>query len=123
MADLVEVIQYEPGIYQLERTDLVDAGVDGDGIANRQGSQLANRTAWLKQEVEGLDGRVTDLENLPVPRLISLSQVATITAAFLETYNSDTLFSELAISTRSLDPTPFYFTPVSLTDVLNFYHG
>ena len=45
MANFQEFSVWE-GIYQLERTDKVDAGVNGQGLANRQ---LANRTLYLKQ--------------------------------------------------------------------------
>lgn len=50
MADLIEAVQWEATIYQLETTDPVKGG--NDGISNRQGKQLANRTAYLKNEVE-----------------------------------------------------------------------
>ena len=50
MASLSETIQYEPEIYQIKTTDAVVGGPDG--ISNRQAKELANRTAWLKQEVE-----------------------------------------------------------------------
>jgi hypothetical protein len=52
MADLVETPGWEPGIYQWETTDPVEGGPAGvDNVPTRQ---LANRTAWLKQQVEGL---------------------------------------------------------------------
>lgn len=54
MANLSETPTYEAGIYQIERTDAVDAGVGGNGIANLQAKQLANRTAYLKQVLEAL---------------------------------------------------------------------
>ncbi len=50
MADLIEAVQWEATIYQLETTDPVKGG--NDGISNRQAKQLANRTAYLKQQVE-----------------------------------------------------------------------
>jgi microcystin-dependent protein len=52
MANLSEIVQWEAGIYQLERTDPVDAGVGGAGVSNLQAKLLANRTAWLKRQVE-----------------------------------------------------------------------
>ena len=55
MANLSEFSVYEPGVYQLERADVVDAGVGGDGIANQQAKQLANRTKWLKGQVDALN--------------------------------------------------------------------
>ena len=50
MANLPEANTWEPGIYQIEKTDPVDGGPDG--LSNTQGKQLANRTTYLKQEVE-----------------------------------------------------------------------
>ena len=50
MANLTESSIWEAGIYQLETTDPVKGGEDG--ISNLQGKQLANRTAYLKQQVE-----------------------------------------------------------------------
>ena len=52
MATLPESAEFTPGIYQLEETDPVVGGPDG--VDNLQAKQLANRTLWLKQEVETL---------------------------------------------------------------------
>lgn len=57
-------------VYQLERNDPIDAGENGDGIANRQAQQLANRTRYLKEEIDGLEdvaktGRYEDLKDKP----------------------------------------------------------
>ena len=46
MANLSETETYEAGIYRLENSDKLAGGAQG--ISNRQASQLANRTAWLK---------------------------------------------------------------------------
>lgn len=51
MADLEETPTWGP-VYQLERTDKIDAGANGNGVANRQARELANRDAYLKQELE-----------------------------------------------------------------------
>jgi microcystin-dependent protein len=51
MADVPESAVWEDGIYQLEVTDDVLGG-PGE-ISNRQATELANRTAYLKQQVEG----------------------------------------------------------------------
>ena len=50
MASLTELTQWEVSIYQIETTDPVIGG--DDGLSNRQGKLLANRTAYLKQQVE-----------------------------------------------------------------------
>ncbi|MGC0153075.1 LamG-like jellyroll fold domain-containing protein [Chromobacterium vaccinii] len=52
MANLQEKPVWETGIYQLETSDPVLAGPDG--VDNLQGRQLANRTAYLKQQLDGL---------------------------------------------------------------------
>ncbi|PJG82129.1 phage tail protein [Caviibacterium pharyngocola] len=50
MATLKESADWTEGIYQIETTDPVVGGENG--IANQQAKDLANRTKWLKQEVE-----------------------------------------------------------------------
>ena len=57
MANLTETSTFPVGIYQLERTDPVDAGVGGSGISNLQPTQLAARTRYLKDVLDavGLD--------------------------------------------------------------------
>ena len=59
MANLTESPIYEPGIFQLEKTTPPLGGAPAfngsnpsAGHANVQGLQLANRTAWLKQQLE-----------------------------------------------------------------------
>ncbi|POZ60159.1 gp53-like domain-containing protein [Chromobacterium alticapitis] len=52
MAFLKETNSWETGIYQLETTDPVLAGPDG--IDNLQGKQLANRTVYLKDQIDQL---------------------------------------------------------------------
>jgi len=52
MANIVETPEWEVGIYQIETTDEVIGGAGG--ISNIQGQQLANRTAYLKAEIEGV---------------------------------------------------------------------
>ena len=50
MANLKETAYWEEGIYQWETTDPVLGGENG--IDNKPTRQLANRTVWLKQELE-----------------------------------------------------------------------
>jgi hypothetical protein len=52
MAYLPEEADWEDGIYQLEISDPVLGGEGG--IANLQATQLGNRTAYLKQQVDSL---------------------------------------------------------------------
>lgn len=50
MANIKEEKTWEEGIYQLEVTDPVVGGIDG--ISNKQAKQLANRTSYLKKQIE-----------------------------------------------------------------------
>ena len=50
MANIKEEKTWEEGIYQLEVTDPVVGGIDG--ISNKQAKQLANRTGYLREQIE-----------------------------------------------------------------------
>ncbi|ELU8418664.1 tail fiber protein [Salmonella enterica] len=50
MGKLTEITQWEDDIYQLETSDPVVGGPDG--VSNKPQKQLANRTQWLKQQME-----------------------------------------------------------------------
>ncbi|KAE9641951.1 glycine-rich domain-containing protein [Pseudomonas sp. PB106] len=52
MADLTEVNQWTPGVYQIETSDPVVGGPDG--VTNLPIKQLTNRTLWLKEKFESL---------------------------------------------------------------------
>ena len=65
MANLEETREWAEGIYQLEKTDRVLGGADG--VANRQGQQLANRTLWLKEKVESTESALTEHEEADDP--------------------------------------------------------
>ena len=56
MANVKEVEKWEPGIYQLETTDPVMGGEDG--IDNLQAKQLANRTSYLKKQIENVSNLI-----------------------------------------------------------------
>lgn len=53
MANLPELNEFTPGIYQIETADPVLGGVDG--TTNVPLKALANRTQWLKQQVDSLN--------------------------------------------------------------------
>ncbi|MGU5527531.1 gp53-like domain-containing protein [Aeromonas caviae] len=53
MANLSETPNYDSGIYQIETTDPVLGGPTG--IANAQAKSLANRTAFLKRQIDQLN--------------------------------------------------------------------
>lgn len=52
MAFINETEQWESGVYQLETTDPVQGG--SDGVDNRPHTELANRTLWLKSQIESI---------------------------------------------------------------------
>lgn len=57
MANLPESTTYDAGVYQLELTDPVQGGPTG--VSNAPLKNLANRTAWLKSQIDGIkDGAV-----------------------------------------------------------------
>lgn len=64
MADLIELVQWEDGIYQLEEGDPVLGGPGG--ISNLQAKLLANRTAWLKEQVEAALAAISGIGTDPV---------------------------------------------------------
>lgn len=58
MANVTETPSYDAGIYQIETTDPVLGGPNG--IANAQAKGLANRTAFLKHQIDQLtSGQIT----------------------------------------------------------------
>ncbi|MCD4483452.1 hypothetical protein LQR31_03065 [Chromobacterium vaccinii] len=74
MANLQEKITWEPGIYQLETSDPVLAGPDG--VDNVQAKQLANRTAYLKKQIDDLVSGALVAEfadRLKTPRNIAMT--------------------------------------------------
>ena len=58
MANLPETSTFDAGIYQLERTDKADAGIAGAGLSNLQAKGLANRTVYLKNQIDLIKNRV-----------------------------------------------------------------
>jgi hypothetical protein len=83
MATLPETATWEDGIYQLETTDPVQGGLDG--IDNVQGKQLANRTAYLKQQVDtantGLANHISEAD--PHPQYTTAEELETRIAALV----------------------------------------
>ncbi|WP_443091361.1 phage tail protein [Basfia succiniciproducens] len=57
MANLKETAVWTDGIYQIEKTDPVVGGEDG--ISNLQAKQLADRTLYLKKQVENCSPKDT----------------------------------------------------------------
>jgi hypothetical protein len=61
MANLVEIDQWDAGIYQLETADPVEGGVNG--VDNKQAKSLANRTLYLKNLIAGLSAGKQPLDD------------------------------------------------------------
>lgn len=99
MANLTESPVYETGIFQLEKTTpvlggapVIDSGIPREGFANVPLQQLANRTSWLKQQVEAIN---TSLPSSYVS-YINLSDYSDITkGAALVGYNGTTVSQTL----------------------------
>lgn len=90
MANITESIVFRPGIYQYEISDYLYGGAPalvGDdpvpgatpGLANAQGKQLADRTAYLKRVQDYIKGAASGLKNV----VISAKQTATGAPDFL----------------------------------------
>ena len=62
MANLAESAVYDAGVYQLEVTDQVSGGATG--LANLPQKSLANRTAYLKAQVDGLVSGTTGINTI-----------------------------------------------------------
>ncbi|MFU1734901.1 hypothetical protein ACMZKU_18415, partial [Klebsiella pneumoniae] len=52
MATISEQPVWEDDVYLIARGDRVEGG--RDGVANRQASQLSNRTAFLREQIKSL---------------------------------------------------------------------
>ena len=86
MATLVERKNWEEGIYQIEMTDPVIGGPDG--ISNIQAKQLANRTAWLKEQVERnsgiIEGYSPEMQESILTNLLFASDMAALAMKEIE---------------------------------------
>lgn len=56
-----EESKWEPDVYLIKTTDVVEGGVDG--ISNKQAQQLANRTLYLKEQYDGIAGKIEGVED------------------------------------------------------------
>ncbi|MGU5699322.1 hypothetical protein ACV1D9_19465 [Aeromonas allosaccharophila] len=96
MANLQETASWDAGIYQIETTDPVLGGANG--IANSQAKALANRTLFLKQQIEQLNsGQSTpswiasqsyvqgELQKLDAKQSVRAATVANITLSGAQT--------------------------------------
>lgn len=60
MGQIVEKVRYDEDVYLIETTDPVLGGVDG--TANKQAIALANRTAFLKKQLEDLNADFLEVQ-------------------------------------------------------------
>ncbi|MGR9067394.1 CotH kinase family protein [Klebsiella quasipneumoniae] len=111
MANLPEVAAWESGILQLEEADRAQAG--SGGVLNIPPTQLANRTQWLREQIESAsdyreytfyvtesdpDGTIEGLINTPAGKMFRVAQSSTDTLAFIYYLNN----SGVAIAITSL---------------------
>ncbi len=90
MANLVEVDQWDAGIYQFETSDPVEGGADG--IDNVQAKALANRTLYLKNLVTALTNGKQPLDaTLTALAALVTSQDKLIYATGADTFAQTTL--------------------------------
>lgn len=102
MANVPETPSFDAGIYQIETTDPVLGGVNG--IANAQAKGLANRTAFLKQQIDQLNsGQLApswiasqtyvqgELQKLDAKQSVRAATVANITLSGTQTIDGVTL--------------------------------
>jgi hypothetical protein len=93
MANLPELNEFTEGVYQIETSDPVLGGVDG--ITNVPIKALANRTKWLKAQVEAIEAAVeaaidaayvqAELNKLPFKAPARVATTTNITLSGLQT--------------------------------------
>lgn len=102
MANLNENPTWEAGIYQLEAVDPVQGGPGG--IDNRQAEQLANRTAWLKAQVDALNGAAASWAPIASPQFTGTPTAPTAAAGNNSTRIATTAFVAAAIAAGNWAP-------------------
>lgn len=63
MANITETSNFDTNVYLLEKSDAALGGVSGK--ANIQAIALANRTRYLKDQIDGIKARVKQVVNYP----------------------------------------------------------
>lgn len=99
MANLPELNEFTSGVYQIETADPVLGGVDG--ITNAPIKALANRTKWLKAQVDALADTIGDaisdadllaaINKLPFKSPVVAATTTNITLSGLQTIDGVTL--------------------------------
>jgi hypothetical protein len=130
MTNLVEVENYDEGVYQFELTDPIRGGADG--VDNRPLKNLANRTKWLKAQIiiiaNGLSAHLADTDphtqylreaDEPTQAEVEAGTVATVRAwSALRVKQAITAIAGSLISNHSsaTDPHTQYATKVGVQD-------
>lgn len=74
MANIVETVSYDSGVYLIATSDAVIGGTAG--IANKAATNLANRTAYLKSQVDTINALTPTLAPLLSPTLTGTPKTA-----------------------------------------------
>lgn len=102
MANLPESSTFDAGVYQLELTDPVIGGPTG--ASNKPLINLANRTKYLKDQVDSLASSKAPLES---PTFTGTPAVPTAAAGTNTTQAASTAFVAAAVSAAAPDLSPY----------------
>lgn len=94
MANLPESATYDAGVYQIETTDPVQGGASGK--SNQSLKNLANRTAYLKAQVDALNSAVAAFAGLNSPAFTGNPTAPTPTSGDNDTSLATTAFVQNA---------------------------
>ena len=96
MANLTEISNWEDGIYRIETSDPVLGGEEG--IANKSIKQLANRTKYLKSQVDNINRERTGYASKTSPAFIGVPTAPTAAASTNNAQIATTAFVKTAIA-------------------------
>lgn len=102
MANLPESSTFDAGVYQIETTDPVIGGPSG--VTNTPLKNLANRTKYLKDQVDSL---ATNKAPLASPAFTGTPTVPTAAAGTNTTQAASTAFVSAAVSAAAPNLTPY----------------
>lgn len=103
MANQPETSTYEAGIYQLETSDPVQGGLGG--VSNSPLLQLANRTKWLKGQVDSINTALAAIATLASPIFTGDPRAPTPATGDNDTSLATTAFVQNSLATTSKDVT------------------
>ena len=96
MANLTEISNWEDGIYRIETSDPVLGGEEG--IANKSIKQLANRTKYLKGQLDNINRERTGYATKTSPAFIGVPTAPTAAASTNNAQIATTAFVKTAIA-------------------------